>query len=126
MRIRLSSILLMVFLFTGCGPNKPETPNEAIQAIIHLYEQQDFDTLIRTRYAEIDKAENEEQVKKLVNRFATRFSNEGKRNEVIAVFQSLLPLTPEISDDGSVATYKLDGRSFRLLLMPNGQWGFTQ
>ncbi len=108
----------------GCTPSESETPVEAIQSIIKLYEARDFDSLIRTRYAEIYKAENEVQVQKLIDRFTTRFEDEAKLNEAISTYKSVLELTPELSKNNTVAIFRLDNGFIKLSKMKNGKWGF--
>ncbi len=107
----------------GCGSSASETPPQALQAIIRLYEARDFDALIRTRYAELFKAEDESQIQELVNRFADLFQDADNLNEAISTYQSALGVTPAITDD-SVAVYDLNGRSFRMSRMQDGRWGF--
>lgn len=101
-----------------------ETPVQAIGSIIALYKARDFDTLFRTRYAEIDKAETEEQIQSLIDRYASRFEGDEALNEAIATYTSVLTLTPELTEDGTVATFQLDGGSIKLSKMPDGTWGF--
>ncbi len=118
--------LLSLIILSGCGKptSKPEAPEEAVQAIIQLYETQDFDTLVRSRYAEIGKAEGEEQVQAIIDRFKGRFSDDERRSQAIALYRSLLAATPEISDNGTVAIYKLDQGFLKLSRMQDGRWGF--
>lgn len=116
--------LIALLCIVGCTPSEPETPAEAIQSIIKLYEARDFDSLIRTRYAEIWKAENEEQIKQLIDRFTTRFQDENKLSEAISTYKSVLQLTPEISENDSMAIFNLDDKFIKLTRMTNGKWGF--
>ena len=101
-----------------------ETPVQAIGSIIALYKARDFDTLFRTRYAEIDKAETEEQIQSLIDRFASRFEGDEALNEAIATYTSVLNLTPDLTEEGTVATFQLDGGFIKLSKMPTGTWGF--
>lgn len=119
----LLAVVALVIGF-GAGASTSETPSEAVEEIIRLYETQDFDALIRTRYAEIHKAEDEEQIQDLVSRFERRFSDADRRNEAVEIYRSLLSMSPEISEDGTVATYDLDGAFVRLSRMSDGKWGF--
>jgi len=122
----LTMVLLAVVFLSGCSGKSAtsESPSEALQAIIHLYENQDFEALIRDRYAEIGKAENEQQIQRLIDRFKNRYADEDKRNQAIELYRSLLSKSPEISGDGDVATYKMDKGFVKLSRMPNGKWGF--
>jgi hypothetical protein len=129
MKESIMTKFLWVFAITtlylaGCTSNESETPNQAIQSIIQLYEARDFDSLIRTRYAEIWKAENEEQIQMLIDRFTTRFQVENKLNEAISTYKSVLQLTPELSENDTVAIFRLDNGFIKLSQMPNGKWGF--
>ena len=122
---RLLFVTAIILLsIVGCTPSESETPVEAIQSIIKLYEARDFDSLIRTRYAEIYKAENEVQVQKLIDRFTTRFEDEAKLNEAISTYKSVLELTPELSKNNTVAIFRLDNGFIKLSKMKNGKWGF--
>ncbi|MCK5187401.1 MAG: hypothetical protein KAR43_09750 [Deltaproteobacteria bacterium] len=69
----VETIAIAVLSIVGCKSSESETPVQGIQSIIQLYEARDFNSLIRTRYAEISKAENEEQIQSLIDRFTTRF-----------------------------------------------------
>lgn len=122
---RLLFVTAIILLsIVGCTPSESETPVEAVQSIIKLYEARDFDSLIRTRYAEIYKAENEVQVQKLIDRFTTRFEDEAKLNEAISTYKSVLELTPELSKNNTVAIFRLDNGFIKLSKMKNGKWGF--
>ena len=120
----LLTMTLVAICLIGCTSSEPETPAEAIQSIIELYEARDFDSLIRTRYAEIYKAENEEQIQMLIHRFTYRFQDETKLNEAISAYKSVLHLTPELSENDTVAIFRLDNSFIKLSQMKNGNWGF--
>ena len=122
-KILFINLIVLLSIF-GCTSNEPETPAEAIQSIIDLYESRDFDSLIRTRYAEIWKAENEEQIQMLIDRFTTRFQDENKLNEAISTYKSAMELTPEISENDSMAIFNLGDSFIKLTRMTNGKWGF--
>ncbi len=118
--------ILSIIILSGCSKpsSETETPEDALQAIIQLYEKQDFDTLVRSRYAEIGKAESEEQVQGIIDRLKGRFSNEERRNQAIALYKSLLATSPELSENGTVAIYGLDQGFVKLSRMQDGKWGF--
>jgi len=117
-------IVITSLYFVGCTSSESETPVQAIQSIIQLYEARDFNSLIRTRYAEISKAENEQQIQILIDRFTTRFKDENKLNQAISTYKSVLQLTPELSENDTVAIFKLNNGFIKLSRMPNGKWGF--
>ncbi len=122
---RLSLPIAALLLFVAaCGSPAPETPGQGVQAIIELYEARDFDALVRTRYAEISKAETDEQVETLIERFRTRFADEAVLQQGISVYESLSSKTPELTEDGTVATYSVEGGFVKLSKMPDGRWGF--
>ncbi len=118
--------ILSIIIMSGCGKpsSEPESPQKALQTIIQLYETQDFDTLVRSRYAELGKAENEEQVQTIIDRLKGRFSDEQRRNQAIAIYKSLLTISPEMSENGTVAIYKMDQGFVKLSRMQDGKWGF--
>ena len=118
--------MISIIILSGCGRSSkgPEAPEEALQAIIELYEKQDFDALVRSRYAEIGKAEGDKQVQALIDRFKERFSDEERRSQAIALYKSLLAMSPEISENGTVAVYRIDQGFVKLSRMPDGKWGF--
>ena len=123
---------LLALCFCGCGSkeetpenlDRPETLQEAIQEIISLYESGDFDSLIRTRYAEIGKTEGEAQIEKLVERFSTRFADKKAIEEAVSTYRAALKAEPETSQDGKLTTFKLDQGIMKLSRMPSGKWGF--
>ena len=118
------TIIVVTLGLLGCSSAQQETPTQAIQEVIKLYESQDFDALIRTRYAEISKAANEEQIESLITRFTTRFGDEAALNQAIATYKAALQLTPEISEAGKIATFQLDHGFIKLSRMSDGKWGF--
>jgi hypothetical protein len=59
-----------------------------------------------------------------VERFRTRFADEATWEGAIAVYESLLEREPELSENGAVATYRLEGAFVKLSRMPDGRWGF--
>ena len=118
------TVIIVALGLLGCSSAEQETPTQAIQEIIKLYEIRDFDALIRTRYAEISKTTNEQQVESLITRFTTRFGDEATLNQAIETYEAALQLTPEISEAGDVATFQLDQGFIKLSRMPDGKWGF--
>ena len=118
------TVIIVALGLLGCSSAERETPTQAIQEIIKLYEIRDFDALIRTRYAEISKTTNEQQVESLITRFTTRFGDEATLNQAIETYEAALQLTPEISEAGDVATFQLDQGFIKLSRMPDGKWGF--
>ena len=120
----LSTIAITALCLTGCTSSESETPVQAIRSIIQLFEARDFNSLIRTRYAEISKAENEQQIQILIDRFTTRFQDENKLNQAISTYKSVLQLTPELSENDMVAIFRLNNDFIKLSQMPNGKCGF--
>jgi uncharacterized lipoprotein YmbA len=113
-----------LLLLIGCSAGESETPQQAVQAIIDLHESRDFDTLVRSRYAEIGKAENDEQVQVLIDRFKARYEDESVLREAIAFYESALTSKLTLSADGAIATFELPGGAFKLSRMADGNWGF--
>lgn len=127
-----SSIVIAALSIVACTSGdsdttvqaEPETPVQAIRSIIQLYEGGDFDALIRTRYAEIWKAESEEQIQTLVDRFTTRFADEDLLAQAISTYQSVMEITPVLSENDTVAMFNMDHSFVKLSRMPDGNWGF--
>ena len=123
-------VLALAALLTACGGDAPpptetaERPDQALEAIAALFEAGDFDALVRTRYAEIEKAENEEQIEGLVARFGTRFADDATRAEAVAIYRSLRGTAPELSAEGDVATFRVGDGFVKLSRMADGRWGF--
>jgi hypothetical protein len=124
-RSAIAPVLALVLL-AACGSPEPgpETPTEAAGAIAELYRARDFDALVRTRYAEIAKAENDEQVRALVERFRSRFESDEALAQAVSTYESLQAVEPEMSDDGRVATFRVQQGFVKLSRMPDGRWGF--
>ncbi len=126
-------LLISFSLCLGCAErakevpkpvDSPETPAEAMAAIVKLYQDENFSALIRKRYAEIGKAKDESQVEALVARFTTRFEDDASKEKAIEIYRSALNIEPALSDDESVATYQLGDSFIKLSRMANGLWGF--
>jgi len=144
MRLLGSTIAIALICLVGCNSSEPdssspdaayseaapaeatqpETPSQGIQAIMDLYAARDFDSLIRTRYAEISKAENEEQIQFLIDRLDTTFQDDDQLSKAIALYASALQAAPEFSEDGTVVTFEASEGLVRLSRMSNGTWGF--
>lgn len=137
MRYGLVGFVLIAALVAGCSSQAPqagargdevaaaaETPADALRAIIALYQARDFDRLVRTRYAEIGKAENDQQVQALIDRFTSRYADDSMLERAVAAYRAALAVEPEISDDGAVATFNLERGFIRLSKMADGRWGF--
>lgn len=108
----------------GCASTGQETPEESIQAIVALFEIRDFDTLVRTRYAEIGKAEGEAQIQILIDRFAAQFQDDDALASAISTYNSALNVAPEFSASDSIATFSIASGIIRLSRMADGKWGF--
>ena len=125
-------ILLFVFLVFSVSQARVETPGEALQIIITLYETRDFDTLIQERYAELYKAESQDEVKQLIDRFAKTFEDEDLLQEVIALYTQALSVPPEIqtnpapqlTETATMAIYNIGETTLKLYLLKTGKWGF--
>ncbi len=115
---------LLGLLLSGCGSPSSESPEQGLQAIIELYEARDFDALIRTRYAEIGKANGEPQVLNLIARFEAAFAGEQDLARAVATFETALQSAPELQENGSVAVFQLEGEFCKLSRMTDGRWGF--
>ena len=126
MRNVVVRLLMALVCLVGCGGDSTgtETPAEAVREIIRLYEARDFESLVRTRYAELSKAESEQQVHALIDRFQERYRDEATLNQATLRYRSLLEMTPEITNDGNTATFNLGEGFVKLTRMPNGMWGF--
>ena len=101
-----------------------ETPQEALRAIMQLYQARDFDALIRTRYAEISKAPHERAIQALVDQFTDLFQDDTQLQEAINTYQTALLRDPVLTDNGMTATFYLDDGFIRLSRMSSGKWGF--
>lgn len=123
--LALPVLALVILSVAGCGGGAEETPAEALQAIIRLYEAEDYDALIRTRYAEIGKTNNEQQVQSLIDRLATTFADPTELDRALTTYRSALSVEPRYSEDGTVAIFELGHASLRLSRMPGGKWGFN-
>ena len=101
-----------------------ETPQAAIRAIMEHYRSREFDRLIRERYAEIGKAETEDKVAALVERFKKKFSGDERIKQAIAIYETALEIEPTMENDGNVAKFKLERGFVKLSKMKSGKWGF--
>ena len=113
-----------------------ETPKEALQAIIKLYESKNFEKLIKERYSEIHKADTPEKLKKFIDMFSKRFSNEKNLRIKVSFLKEGLKAEPEIfkniapneSETEDVASFpvKIHGKEieYNLYKMKSGKWGF--
>lgn len=119
-------IFLVIFInFIGCRDGSSvESPETAIKEIIKLYKAKDYETLIKTRYAELPKANSEFQIQFLTDKFQKRFSDKEKLNQAIKTYKSALKAPKEWSNGGNTVTFKLKEGFIMLSVMPNGKWGF--
>ena len=116
-------LLCVIGMFAACG-NEVETPQQGLQAIADLYAAGDFDTLIRTRYAEIDKAKDEAQIQQLIERFTTRFADETQRARAVASYEEAAAMQPTLSENGTVATFQIEEGTVKISMKKDGKWGF--
>lgn len=134
--LRLLTVLLLGSLgLVGCTAESPEapvaevaseeSPRAGLLAIAELYRARDFDALVRTRYAELHKAETEEQVTMLIERLRKSCAEPAALENIITTLETAAEEgTPEFSDDGRTATYDVPGSTIRISRMENGRWGF--
>ena len=109
-----------------------ETPEEGLQIILELYQARNFETLVLERYAELYKANSENEIASVIAFFERRFSNEEKLNEVTSFFMVALEGSPEISNDyesqisetGEIAIFIVGDVTFTLYKMKTGLWDF--
>ena len=131
MRI-LSLILLSLLIVVSQSFAGEETPEDGLKVILILYKEKNFEKLIKERYTEIYKAEEIGKVNELIQKFSKRFSNEKKLNQVIAVFESLVDVKPDIvvnhkpriTETDKMAKFPIKNGVFKLYLQKNGKWGF--
>lgn len=128
-------LYVLLFLLLALGPNAfagEETPHQAVQSIINLYEAKDFSTLIRERYTEIYKAEAAGKVDELIKKYTQRLSSETKLQQVISQYLKLLEVEAKITtnpipretESDSMALFSLEADTYKLYLQKTGKWGF--
>lgn len=128
----LSLILISLLIVVPQSFAGEETPEDSLKVILTLYKEKNFEKLIKERYTEIYKAEEVGKVNELIQIFSKRFSNEKKLNQVIAVFESLVDVKPEIvvnpkpriTETNKMAKFLIKNGEFKLYLQKNGKWGF--
>ena len=104
--------------------SSPETPQEAIHEIVRIFQSGDFDSLVRTRFAGIEEAEDEAQIKELIGQFKEQFSDPELVKGAVSDFSEALKVEPAFSDGGKTAVFKTDFGELKLSKMGNGNWGF--
>ena len=139
-------ILMTVFLLLGSlafaedkdasKEESGETPKEALQAIIKLYEGKNFEKLIKERYSEIHKADTPEKLKKFIEMFSKRYSNAKNLRIKLSFLKEGLKVEPEVfknidpneSEAEEMAHFpiKIHDREVEYILykMKSGKWGF--
>ncbi len=125
-------ILISFIIFIPQSFAGEETPEDGLKDILILYKEGNFEKLIKERYTEIYKAEEAGKVNELIQKVSNRFSNEKKLNQVIAVFETLVNVKPEIVDNpmpritetDKMAKFQMENGEFKLYLQKNGKWGF--
>ncbi|NOR65017.1 MAG: hypothetical protein GQ468_03265 [Candidatus Scalindua sp.] len=128
----LTLILISVLIVVPQSFAGEETPEDGVKVILILYKEKNFEKLIKERYTEIYKAEEIGKVNELIQKFSKRFSNEKKLNQVIAVFESLVDVKPDIvvnhkpriTETDKMAKFPIKNGEFKLYLQKNGKWGF--
>lgn len=111
-----------------------ESPQEGLQAIIALHEAEDFSTLIKQRYPELDKVTSEAKVAVLIERYTQRAAGTPARlQQTIAQYSRYLeaPVAmaknpmPRSTETDSVAIFSLNKKeTMRLYKQKTGKWGF--
>ncbi len=123
------AILTTVICLVSCKDkkepeSKPETPAEAMEAIISLIQAKDYEALIRTRYAEIGKANGEAQIQTLIDRMRTTYEADENAATVIANYREALAQVTAVSATDEVVDYSISTGVVKLSRMPDGNWGF--
>ncbi len=109
-------LLLVCFVCSTVSQAQVETPEEALETIIELYQSRDFDTLIQERYAELHKAKSQEQIDSLINKFIQTFEDDNKLKQVIHIYEQASLVTPvfqtnplpQESETETMVVYELD------------------
>jgi hypothetical protein len=131
--VKIYTLVLMALLLPSLHAFAgEETPHEAVQAIIELYQARDYETLIRERYTERHKAEALGKMRELTDKFAQRLAGEDTLEKVISAYSECLKVDPVITDNpyrqvtetGKVAEFPLEHGSFKLYQQKTGLWGF--
>lgn len=127
-----SILFILLLLLLGSTAASAESPREGLQAIIDLHEAEEFSTLIRERYSELDKAISAAKVDALIERYTQRASGE-RLQDVIAQYTRFLEEPPQIvinpmprsTETNSMAIFTLgNDKTLRLYKQKNGKWGF--
>jgi len=113
---------------------KAETAQEASKAILELLKNEDYNTLFKTRYCELHKAEKEGKVDEAIKTLTGYWKKDHKT--IVGLFEQLSTGEflisknehAQISETGRKATCKvtLEGKtiSYSLYEMKTGLWGF--
>ena len=126
-------LLLAILSITPYALAGEETPQEGVQSIIKLYEEKNFDILIRERYAEIYKAEAEGKVDVLIKRYSQKLSNDEKKlQQIIQILKRFSKVTPvltvnpnpAVTETDKMAEFRDKKDTYKLYLLKTGKWGF--
>jgi hypothetical protein len=115
-------------------PGKDESPKEGAAAILKLLADRNYADLLKTRYTEWFKAEEEGDEDKAIKQLSAMF--EKNHGTLVSVYEQLATAEFELgtndhplkTETGTIATatIKVGGKEapFRLYQMKSGQWGF--
>ena len=130
-RMILQSTILSVIIFIGCGSKETpveakakETPHQAIGNIIELVESENAESLVKQRYAELEKAENPSQINQLIERFEKILKNPEKKSQMVEQYSQALEVAPVFEENGHLALIEIGTGTIRMSKMADGRWGF--
>ncbi len=128
-KILFAAMMMAMFVFTGCGSDKPATPEEAVENAMELLKNQDYEGYVNLLDIELDEGETlEERRAELVPQF------EGLAEAFFGAAGGLKSWTInecKIAEDGKKATVKLtrhfgngksDDYAEHLVLGDDGVW----
>lgn len=127
----VSSAILSVMICFGCGKNESsteskgkETPHQAIENIIELVESENAESLVKQRYAELEKAENPSQVDQLIERFEKILKDPERKSLMVEQYSQALEVAPVFEDNGHLALIEIGTGTIRMSKMSDERWGF--
>lgn len=100
-----------------------ETPQQALLDVRKLYENRDWDRLIRERCADAPYAAAAAELRVLSARLESEYSDRLAYLHLLAKLEMAATMKPKLAEEGRVAIFAINGETLSLTLMDTGQWG---
>lgn len=118
----VATALFVGAIFAETG-NTGESPKQGLRSVMEIYQSRDWNRLLRERCADAPYVTSGDTLRQLRQELNDRYGDEQALDAFVQKLQLALLAKPNLTSDGRVAIFSVNGETLSLAKMDTGQWG---